>query len=139
MLKPTYLNICISIFLKYFIFYAFLMVLNDDFKLLQVNNIRNGQDLFYYMWIVLFFPILDIMLFSVPLYFSLKIKKRAYFILSIVLIILIEYFLYAYFTSQKALNQDAFIKILISIVLLFCLFYRVIFNKLKENYNKVTH
>lgn len=134
MKKPTYLNICINIFLKYLIFYLFLMILNDDFKLLQLNNIRNGEDLFYYIWIVLFFPILDIILFSAPLYFSFKIKKGTYFILSILLIIFIEYFLYAYFTSQKVLNQDAFLKIIISIALLFTLFYRDIFNKFKQIY-----
>lgn len=27
------------------------MIVNNEFKLLQVNNIKNGQDLFYYLWI----------------------------------------------------------------------------------------
>ncbi|GAA4161058.1 hypothetical protein GCM10022217_26110 [Chryseobacterium ginsenosidimutans] len=132
MLKPTFLNICISIILKYLIFYILLMVINNEFKLLQINNIRNGQDLFYYLWIVLFFPIVDIILFATPLYFGFKAKKSLIFVASIIIILLIEYIIYAYFTSQKMINQDALFKILISSITLLIFFHKTIRSKFTE-------
>jgi hypothetical protein len=98
MIELTKLNICISIILKYLIFYILLMFINKEFQLLEFNNIKNGQDLFFFLWIVLFFPILDIILFAIPLYFSLK-AKTLIFVISIIIILLIEYLIYAYFTS----------------------------------------
>jgi hypothetical protein len=133
MLKPTFLNICFSIFLKYLIFYLLLMAINNEFKLLQFSNIRNGQDLFYYLWLVLFFPIVDIILFSIPVYFSLKIKTAIGFSLVIGLILFLEYSIYAYFTSQKTFNKDALIKTFISIILLLLFFYKHIALKFKIN------
>jgi hypothetical protein len=125
MLQPNKLSICISIILKYFIFYIMLMFINKEFKLLEFNNIKNGQDLFYYLWIVLFFPILDMILCVIPLYFSFK-SKRLIFVISIFFILLIEYLLYAYFTSQKLIDRDAFLKVIINIFLLYVFFYKVI-------------
>lgn len=104
-------------------------MINNEFKLLQINNIKNGQDLFYYLWIVLFFPIVDMILFATPLYFSFKAKKILNFVISIIAILLFEYFIYAYFTSQKILNQDAFLKVIISIIVLLAFFYKTIKSK----------
>ncbi|VFA41230.1 Uncharacterised protein [Chryseobacterium indologenes] len=129
MLKPTVLNICISILLKYLIFYIILMMINNEFKLLQINNIKNGTDLFYYLWIVLFFPIVDMILFAAPLYFGLKARKALSFIMIIVITFLIEYFIYAYFTSQKLVNRDALFKVIISLIILFIFFYKTIRSK----------
>ncbi len=133
MLKPTFSNICISIILKYLIFYILIMVINNEFKLLQVSNIRNGQDLFYYLWIVLFFPIVDMILFATPIYFSFRANKSLNFIISIIAILLFEYFIYAYFTSQKLFNRDAFFKVIISIIVLLVFFYKNIALKFKLN------
>lgn len=105
------------------------MVMNKEFKLLQISNIRNGQDLFYYLWIVLFFPIIDIVLFAIPEYFSLKAKKMSIFVISITVILLIEYFIYAYFTSQKLINRDALLKVIITIAVLLLFFYKAIRSK----------
>ena len=129
MLKPTVLNICISILLKYLIFYIILMMINNEFKLLQINNIKNGTDLFYYLWIVLFFPIVDMILFAAPLYFGLKARKALSFIMIIIITLLIEYFIYAYFTSQKLVNRDALFKVIISLIILFIFFYKTIRSK----------
>ena len=134
-MKPTFLNVCGYLFLRCIIFYCVLMIVNNDFKLLQLSNIKNGQDLFYYLWIVLFFPVVDIFLFSIPIYFSLKIKNVISFILVIGLILLIEYSIYAYFTSQFFFNKDAFIKIIISGILLWVFFYKHIISMFKENPN----
>lgn len=132
MLKPTFLNIFFNVFLKFLIFYLLLMVTNKEFKLLQLSNIRNGEDLFYYLWLVLFFPIVDMILFSIPLYFSLKTKKTLIFLIGIIAILLIEYFAYTYFTSQKLINRDAFLKVIINAFLLTLFFYKTIRLKFTE-------
>lgn len=108
------------------------MIINNEFKLLQINNIKNGTDLFYYLWIVLFFPILDMILFAMPLYFGLKSKKSLNFTFIFIIVFLIEYFIYAYFTSQKLINRDALFKVIISIILLGIFFYKSIRIKFTE-------
>lgn len=108
------------------------MLLNKEFKLLQISNIKNGQDLFFYLWIVLFFPVVDMLLFAIPLYFSLRTKKTLNFVISIIAILLVEYFVYAYFTSQKLINRDALLKVIVSIIVILTLFYKTIRLKFTE-------
>jgi uncharacterized membrane protein YdjX (TVP38/TMEM64 family) len=108
------------------------MIINNEFKLLQISNIKNGTDLFYYLWIVLFFPIVDMVLFATPLYFGLKTKKPLSFIIIITITLLIEYFIYAYFTSQKLVNRDALFKIIVSLIIIFIFFYKSILIKFKK-------
>lgn len=132
MLKPTFLNICISILVSYIIFLGIPMIMNGDYRLLEFSNIQNGTDLFLYLWLILFFPIVDIILFSAPLYFSFKIKNRFSFILSVFLIFSIEYFIYAYFTSEKIYDQDGLQKVTIGIIIFILLFYKTIRSKFTE-------
>ncbi len=126
MLKPSFLSLSISVFLKYFIFYLSLMIINKEFKMIDLSNLRNGQDLFYFLWLVFFFPIIDIIMFAIPLGLSFKIKNRLLFLINIIAILLIEYFTYVYFTSHKLVNRDAFLKVIINILLLSILFYKTI-------------
>ena len=72
-------------------------------------------------------------MFSIPVYFSLKIKTAIGFSLVIGLILFLEYSIYAYFTSQKTFNKDALIKTFISIILLLLFFYKHIALKFKIN------
>ncbi len=131
MLKPNYINICFYLFIKSIIFYLLLMVVNNDFTMLKsVLDTKKWQDFFFNIWIILFFPLLDIVLFSIPLYLSFKIKKEVYFILSIFIILFLEHLIYIYFTSQKILDIDAFFKVVISLILLVGIFYKTIKNKI---------
>ena len=129
MLKPIFINVCISIFLSFIIFLGFRMIINEDHRLLEFNSIRNTQNLFYYLWIVLFFPIIDIVLFSVPLYFSLEIKNNLAMIISLLCIFIIEYSIYVYFTSQKTFDEDGLHKVIISILIFTFFFYKTIWKK----------
>lgn len=130
MFKPKYLNVVLYTFIKYIIIFSFFMIKDNSFKLLQFNNIRNGQDLFYYLWILLFFPIIDIILFSAPLYFGLKSKKKIIFLLSLILIFSIEYLMNVYFTSQKIFDKDVLLKVLIGMLLFIIFFHKIIRSKL---------
>ena len=126
MLKPRYVNILLYLLLKYIVVFVVFMFATNNFKMLQIGGIRNGGDLFYYLWMVLFFPVLEMILFSVPLFLALKIKRWIYFFAVIILIIVAEYFSYVYFTSEKHINIKGVYIELIGLVV-FCLcFFRTI-------------
>lgn len=132
MFKPKYLNVVLYTFIKYIIIFSFFMIKDNSFKLLQFNNIKNGQDLFYYLWILLFFPVIDIILFSAPLYFSLKSKNKFIFLINLILIFSIEYLMNVYFTSQKIFDKDVLLKVLIGIIIFILFFYKAIRSKFTE-------
>ena len=122
MKKVKYNTILLSILLKYVLFYVVLMLLNNNTKILEVGNIRSGQDLFYYLWITLFFPILDVIFFSLPIYFSFQLKKPIIFVICIAIILTLEYLVYAFLTNGKPYNRDSLIKILINSLVLVVIF-----------------
>lgn len=124
MLRPNFINVCISVFVSSIIFLIIPMIMDGDYRLLEFNNIRNGQDLFYYFWIVMFFPIIDIILFSLPLYFGLKVKNKVLMVVSLFTIFIIEYFIYVYFTSQKVFDEDGLQKVIISVIVFAIFFYK---------------
>lgn len=132
MLRPTFLNITVFIFVKYLLIYLIFMVATNNYKLLQIGNIKNGQDLFYYLWLVLFIPIVDFIIFSVPYFLSFKSKSRSLFICSVLLITVCEYFVYVYFTSQKILDIKGLWISVISLIIYFILFYKKVY-KYGEN------
>ena len=57
----------LSIFVKYFLLYLFLLGKNHDSYFLA-PGIRNGADLFYYLWLLLALPTMDVVCFLGPLY-----------------------------------------------------------------------
>lgn len=126
MLKPSFGNILVYLFLKYIVIYGIFMVKTHNYKLLEISNIKNGEDLFYYLWIILFIPIVDMLFFSVPFYFSFKVKKGISFFILIGLILVLEYFVYVYFTSQKYIDMNGVYIELISLVVLYLFFFRKI-------------
>lgn len=137
--KPKFLNVVFYMFIKYLIIFFLFMVKDKNFKLLELNNIRNGQDLFYYLWIILFFPIIDVILFSAPLYYSLKTKNKVYFVLSLLAVFSIEYLMNVYFTSQKIFDKDVFLKVIVGVIIFLIFFFRSIFIKFRVTNNKATH
>lgn len=126
MLKTNFLNICIYILVRTIIFFFILMILNNDFTLLKVSNIKNGQGLFLYLWLILFFPMIEIILFSAFILYTFQIKRFIAFLGLIGVILLVEYFLYVYFTSQKSFDRDGIIKIIVSAVFMLIFFYKSI-------------
>ena len=125
MLKASFKNILLYILVKYLLFYVFMMFKNNDFRLLHFYNLKNGEDWFYYLWLVLFMPVLSMILFSAPIYFIFKTKKAIYFILLMSIILVAEYFLYTYFVSQLDLMNGVYNEI-ISLLVLLLFFYRQI-------------
>lgn len=123
MLKPSVLNIVIYFFLKYFIFYLFMMFKTDIYTLVDINSIKSGEDLFFYLWMFLSLPALCAILLSVPLYYAFKVSKVIYFLLLLSIIFALEYLLYTYMASQLDL-MNGLINEVIGVLLLFLLFYK---------------
>ena len=129
MIKPNLLNITLCIFAKYLIFYFILMFKSNDFYLLN-PGIRDGNDLFYYLWMFMSLPIIISILFATPLYYIFKTKKAAYIICSIILFLVIEYFLYTFLESQLD-KWNGIYSGIIGISLFLVYFYKSIFVKIK--------
>ena len=124
MLNLKIINIFLYFVVKYIIFFCILMLLNNDFTLLNISNIKTGEGLFIYLWMVLFFPIIEMIFFSIPIYNAFKVNNFIIFLLIITITMLIEYFLYVYFTTQHLFDRDAMIKTCISLLLLVIFFYK---------------
>jgi len=125
MLRPAFKNIILFYFVKYILFYLFLMFKNNDYTFIEINSLRNSEDVIYYLWIFLFLPVLCIILFSIPTYFAFKVKRGIYFILVISVVLLAEYFLYTYYASQTDLMNGVY-NAIISLAVLLLLFFRSI-------------
>lgn len=125
MYKVNFKNILVYILLKYLLFYIFLMFKNNDFRLLKVNNLKSGEDWFYYLWLILFMPILNILLFSLPLYLILKVRNCIYFTFFLALILAADFFLYTYLVSQTDVIKGLY-NCIISLLLFLIFFLKVI-------------
>ena len=123
MFKPTILNIFLFWLLKYFVFYIFLMFKNNYYALVMIYEIKNGEDLFYYLWLILFFPISFMMLFIIPLIYTFKIKNIFLFLLLIVIFLIFEYIIYTKLASTTDLMNGVYNGI-ISVIFLFLFFYK---------------
>jgi len=111
-----------------------MMFKNKDFFFIN-PQIRNGADLFYYLWIFLFLPALCMISFSAPLYFAFKVKNAIYFILLISLILVAEYFLYTNLASRSDLMNGVYNGI-VSLVVFTLFFFKqisLVFNKGNNN------
>ncbi len=112
MLKTKYSNIIFCLLAKYSVFFLILGFNGDRFKKMVLINSENTQDfftnLFYYLIFVLIFIIFLILIISAPLYYSLKLKKAIYFMLSIILILAVEYLVYTYLASQTDLSNGIY-------------------------------
>ncbi len=131
-MKPSLVNIILFWLAKYLGFYVFIMFKNNNYALLKINTIKNGGDLFYYLWLFLFLPIISILIFLVPMYFSFKAKNPIYFTLIIAAILVIEYFLYTSLASQSNLMNGIYNGI-ISILFLTLFFFKYIINFYKQS------
>ncbi|QMU65842.1 MAG: hypothetical protein GKR88_17195 [Flavobacteriaceae bacterium] len=86
---------------------------------------KNGEDWFYYLWLILFLPIVSILVFSAPLYFSFKVSNERYFMLIIGAVLVAEYFAYTYLASQASLMNGVYNGIT-GILFLFLFFFQSI-------------
>jgi hypothetical protein len=132
MLKPTVLSIVLFWFVKYIAFYVLLMFKNNNYALLKVNEIKNGGDVFYYLWLFLFLPVVCMIVFSAPIYFSFRVRSPIYFALIIALILIVEYLFYTWSASQANLMNGVYNGI-ISILFLLLFYFKHISSLYQQN------
>lgn len=123
--QPRVSNILLFWLVKYIALYILLMFKNSNYGLLKANEIKNREDLFYYLWLFLFLPIVCMVIFSAPVYFSFKVKRPIYFALIIIAVLVVEYLFYTWSASQADLVNGVY-NGLISIAFLLLFFYRYI-------------
>ncbi len=120
-MKPNFKNIVLYIFIKYFLFYVFLMFKNHDFTLIRVDELKSVVDWQYYLWLFLALPTLSAILFSAPNYYSFKVRASWVLILLVGATFVIEYFLYTYLASPSDFVNGIYLEIIGT--LLFLLFF----------------
>ena len=134
-MKPSFLNMLFFWLAKYIGFYVFMMFKTGNYAFIKIYEIQNGEDLFYYLWIFLFLPVVSILIFSVPMYFSFKVKSFVYYVLIIGAILVAEYFLYTSLASQSNLMNGIYNGI-ISILFLALFFFKHISNFYKQDVSR---
>ena len=127
MLKPKFLNVLLFLVVKYIVFFIVLAFIGDRFKSLVIKNSDNTRELIsntgYYSVYILFYTLVAVMVFSLPFYFTFKVKNPIYFILLISAILVVEYLVYTNLASTTDLMNGVYNGI-ISILFLLLLFYR---------------
>lgn len=109
-------KVALFFFLKYLVLYLFLMVKNSNYKILKPSNYSSLEDISYYLLLFLPLPIIMLLVFSVPIYYSLKSEKTLFFTGVFVLFLVLEYFIYTHLTSQQHIDKNGLFNALISLL-----------------------
>lgn len=117
MVKVTYANICLSFLVKYLFFYFILGCINNDFSIFKFYELRSLEGVFLYFWLVLGFPILEVFLFSNLLFKAFHSSYRKY-ILLVSLVLLAQYSLFSFLTSQKLLNFEGLLNVSVQLLII---------------------
>ena len=124
MLKPSFLNVLLFLFVKYMVFYGILMIRNNNYSLLDQDNLAGGHTFVYFLLIMMPYPLVNMILFSAPIYFSLKVKNITHFILLIGGFLIAEYLVYVLFTSVKYADITGVYNAILSLLFLLLFFYK---------------
>jgi hypothetical protein len=98
MLKPTFKNIMLYILVSCITFFIFMMIKNQDFKLLEIKNLISRASIIDFFIFMMPLPIANIFLFAIPVNELFKSKKLY---ICFFIIFIIQYFAYVFLTSQK--------------------------------------
>lgn len=127
MFRPKFINVVLYLFVKYILFALILAFEDERFKSLVIDNTQNTHEIFMnsldYLLAVLFFTFCLILIFSLPIYLSLKVKRGIYFTPLIIIIFVAEYFIYTYLASQVDLMNGVYNAIL-SLLFLLVFFFK---------------
>lgn len=133
MFRVSYKNITFFFLIKHILFLIFMMLTTHNYNLLDLSNIKTGSDLFFYLWLIFFLPVINILILLAPLYFSFRIKSGFTFLLAILVIFIVEYFIFVYFTSAKHID----VKGVYSAIFTALVFYLFFFRRVNEKINPV--
>jgi hypothetical protein len=107
----------------------------QDYTLIDIGNLRNGQDIFYYLWTFLFLPVCSAILFSAPIFIAFKLNNGMIYILIIAVVWVAEYFFYTYMASPADMTNGLY-NALIGLGLFVILFFKRIISLFKSHDNR---
>ena len=123
MLKPTICNVVLYFLVKYLLFYAGNIVYQGSYQWLDPSNLKTGQDVFYWLWMFGFLPVVSILLFAVPLSLILRLSRFVSFGCALAAFVVADYAFYVFFNSQKPLDAYGFYHETIGLLVLAFLFH----------------
>lgn len=121
------INTMFYIVLRYIMFLIAIYIFNRDAKFVDLSDLRNGEDLFYFLWLFGLPLVVELIVLGPPLALgiikSLSGHGKWYYLLFFVLFILEFIFAYHLYGLQSSI-----LKLGISIAL-FCMIFRKVFLK----------
>ncbi|MGY0427012.1 MAG: hypothetical protein ACWIPI_09345 [Polaribacter sp.] len=102
------------------------MIKDSNYELLKISNFKSGQDILYHILLFAPLPLISTVIFTIPLYYSFKIKNLIVFIGVFLLYLILEYLIYTYLTSQKPVDVNGVYNVLISIIVFSLMFIKSI-------------
>ena len=97
-MKVSFRKIFFFFLAKYFLFYVVLMFKNQNYTLIQIDELHSVEDLIYYLLTFLFLPIFTFSVLSYPLKLTLEKPRKLFWVLFVLLGL--EYILYTFLASQ---------------------------------------
>lgn len=101
------------------------MFKSGNYALIEFSKLKTNEDWYYYLWIFLFLPVLCLLIFTAPMYFSFRIKNPVYFALIILAVVVVEYALYTWLASQADFTNGIYNGMLTLLVFLLFFFKRI--------------
>ena len=135
MLQPTIRHVVLYFLLKYLLFYAGNIVYQGSYKWLDLSNLKSGQDVFYWLWVFGFLPVVSILLFAVPLSLILRLSRPVSFSCALAGFAVVDYAFYVFLNSQKPLDAYGFYHEIIGLAVLAFLFHgriRAVFTSIAQ-------
>lgn len=129
MAKVNFFHIVLSIFLKYILYYVIFIVINYDIR--NVSTTVNLEGILYTVLILLPLPLINILLFSIPLYYSFRIKL-GYAAIIWLSVLVAEYYIFTRLTSQRLVDKYGLLNALISLAVLLIAINKVLQSQREE-------
>jgi|SRR5690554_430994 len=120
-----YSRILLYFFVKYCVFYFFLIIKDENYKLLKISSYKKVEDVLYLLLIYLPLPLICSIIFIFPFNYILKSKSYLIALVVFILFLLIEYFIYTSLASQLNLKNGLY-NGLISLIIFVLMFYKQI-------------
>ena len=127
MLRPKLVNIVLYFFIKGFIFYLVLMLLNNDFSRMSSQDIKNKEVFSSLFQFFLLMPLVCSLFLAAPLYYLFKIKNALLFTLLLLIFFIIEFIVTSYVASMFHISNNVY-SIVFGVFIILILFYKSIFS-----------
>lgn len=134
-MKASYLNILLTLVLKYLAFFVLLAFFDNRFKSIVIDNAENQKELFFnslqYLFYIIIVGVGFAFPFSIPFYFSMHIKNKYLFIILFLTTLVTEYFAYTYMASENDKINGVYNEV-ISILFFLVTYWKIVLSKFRK-------